>query len=115
MIVSSLYRMPYRRTVLRMRSSPCGLLFRHLVLAGVAAIGLLALPASTTAAPPGRNGAVAFWLKEIDDLLGEYLEGVHVGVVTPGHRRVHFIADGLEPAFSPDGRTLAMSDGPRAD
>ncbi|HEX6652860.1 MAG TPA: hypothetical protein VF072_08965 [Thermoleophilaceae bacterium] len=58
---------------------------------------------------PGRNGAFAFWLKDIDDLLGEYLLGVHAGLVSADGTGKRFIADGLDPTFSPNGRMLAIS------
>jgi hypothetical protein len=80
-----------------------------LALVGLAAGTALQLAPAADASFPGRNGDIAFWIADIDDLLGDYVEGVHVGLVSPTGTRRRFLARGLDPAFSPNGRTLAIS------
>ena len=84
------------------------------VLVSVLALAA-SLPASSAATAPGRNGSIAFGVREIKDTedLGVLVRGKSVFAMDAhgGHRRI-VVQDGLDPAFSPDGRTLAISTGP---
>lgn len=69
------------------------------------------LPATSAATAPGRNGSIAFGVLQIRDTEDEGVLSygrVYVMDANGGHRRL-VVQDGLDPAFSPDGRTLAIS------
>jgi Tol biopolymer transport system component len=80
-----------------------------LAIAGLAAVTAALHAPSAGGTMPGRNGDLAFWIADIDDLLGYYVEGLYVGLVSPNGTNRRFIARGLDPAFSPSGHTLAIS------
>ena len=101
---------------MRARSSArAGLWIALLVLSGIAIP--VAQPPYAEATLPGGNGDIAYGIvDEIDSDEGIYFAGFYIGAVEPRSGRQHRIGphitgdglDAIEPAFSPQGRFLAV-------
>jgi Tol biopolymer transport system component len=80
-------------------------------IAGLTAATTAVLASSAAGTFPGRNGDLAFYIL---DQSGTYADGTtnydfHMGLISPKGRNVRFIGRGIDPAVSPNGRTLAVA------
>jgi Tol biopolymer transport system component len=92
-----------------------GGMFALIVLSVMAVLAAFAAPAGATL--PGRSGEIAYGIvDEIDSDQGIYFAGFYIGAVEPNSGRQRRIGsqidddglDAIEPAFSPDGKLMAV-------
>jgi hypothetical protein len=90
---------------------------RPLTLTCAALLWCAASAPTSDATLPGRNGEIAYGIvDEIDSSDDVYYAGFYIGAVDPVSGRQHRIGlnvgndgvDALDPAFSPNGRLLAV-------